>query len=326
MNKKAINQLLYNNLWFIDQKKYNILHIKNTTPHVYLKRSEALKNNEQQGLHLTHQKQNDQTILVDSLNKSKNINDIKSKSLNSPLTTNPHDTNINNNYYEKHHEKPALVTAIKPHNIINHTPQNNNYQVLEESIKNCTKCALHKNRTNAVVGHGSLSATYMFIGDHVSKADDAAMLPFTGAYREYLIKMLAVMQLNIDTDVYLTNIVKCQSQPNQYPNYDEINSCNQYLQQQIQYIQPRVIITLGQIASQTLLNTDISINNLRNTIHTYEQQFNNTITCARDIIKIPVITTYSISYLLRNAKAKQELLQDLSLALTVLDKKPYANN
>ncbi len=111
-------------------------------------------------------------------------------------------------------------------------------------VRVCTKCELCRGRTLAVPGSGSSSAEIMFIGEAPGWNEDKEGVPFVGAAGKFLNEMLAAIDLTRD-EVFITNVVKCRPPGNRDPLPDEILACRQYLDEQIEAINPRVIVTLG---------------------------------------------------------------------------------
>ena len=101
-------------------------------------------------------------------------------------------------------------------------------------------------------------------------------------------------------DVFMTNILKCRPPDNRDPHVDEIKHCKDYLQRQQQLIQPKIILAVGRIAAQTLLNTNEPLTKLRGKVH----NLNNT----------PVVVVYHPAYLLRSLSEKRKAWQDLQFA------------
>ncbi|RIK47305.1 MAG: uracil-DNA glycosylase [Chloroflexi bacterium] len=111
-------------------------------------------------------------------------------------------------------------------------------------VRVCTRCELCRGRTLAVPGHGNPHAEIMFIGEAPGWNEDREGLPFVGAAGKFLNEMLAAIDLTRD-DVYVTNVVKCRPPGNRDPLPDEIAACRSYLEEQIEAINPPVIVTLG---------------------------------------------------------------------------------
>ncbi len=136
--------------------------------------------------------------------------------------------------------------------------------VLTEQARSCVRCKLSKQgRTQVVVGMGDPVAPLMFIGEGPGAEEDRQGLPFVGRSGK-LLDQLMFEELGVTRDrVYITNVVKCRPPNNRDPEPDEISSCNPWLEQQLDLIDPKVIVTLGKFASQLLLDTKQGITKLR---------------------------------------------------------------
>ena len=119
--------------------------------------------------------------------------------------------------------------------------------VLDTKIRACELCELAHTRKHAVPGSGNIDANIMFIGEGPGKHEDENGLPFVGAAGKLLDELLQGIDLRRE-DVYITNIVKCRPPQNRDPNPEEIASCNAYLERQIDFINPSVIVTLGRFS------------------------------------------------------------------------------
>lgn len=118
---------------------------------------------------------------------------------------------------------------------------------------NCTKCELHKTRTNIVLGHGNKHATLFFIGEAPGYHEDQQGKPFVGAAGKIFSRMLDSLSLTRD-DIYLTNIVKCRPPKNRNPTEEEIDTCSLYLDKEIAYIKPKILIPMGTFAMSYILS------------------------------------------------------------------------
>lgn len=124
---------------------------------------------------------------------------------------------------------------------------NNREQALEAihtQVRACRRCPLHVGRTHAVPGDGPANATLMFIGEAPGFHEDQQGIPFVGAAGKFLNELLE--KSGIDRGmVYITNVIKCRPPGNRDPLIEEVDVCSPYLDQQIEIINPQVIITLG---------------------------------------------------------------------------------
>lgn len=123
---------------------------------------------------------------------------------------------------------------------------------IAREIRQCQRCGLSQERTNAVPGDGNPQADVLFIGEGPGKSEDRQGVPFVGAAGKFLDEMLAEIQLKRE-DVYITNIVKCRPPGNRDPKDEEIAMCWPYLKQQVALIKPKLIVTLGRHAMNRFL-------------------------------------------------------------------------
>jgi DNA polymerase len=129
-------------------------------------------------------------------------------------------------------------------------------------VRGCTRCRLHQGRTQTVFGEGSPAAELVFIGEGPGEEEDRTGRPFVGRAGELLTRMIVAMGLRRQ-DVYICNIVKCRPPGNRVPAVDEAEACRDYLLRQLQIISPQVLVTLGNPATQKLLETPVGITKLR---------------------------------------------------------------
>ncbi|MEM0437794.1 MAG: type-4 uracil-DNA glycosylase [Candidatus Micrarchaeia archaeon] len=118
-------------------------------------------------------------------------------------------------------------------------------------VKQCDKCPLHKSRTNAVPGEGNPHAKIMLVGEAPGENEDLQGRPFVGRAGQLLNEMLSENGLTRD-DVFITNIVKCRPPGNRDPEPEEKAACSPYLDQQVEALQPRVIVCLGRHSAEYL--------------------------------------------------------------------------
>jgi DNA polymerase len=175
---------------------------------------------------------------------------------------------------------------------------------LRETVSRCRKCALSKTRTKTVFGVGASRAPLILVGEAPGAEEDRQGLPFVGRAGQLLTKMLAYIGLKRE-DVYITNVLKCRPPNNRDPLPTEVGCCEPYLLEQLGVLKPRLICALGRHAAQTLLKTDMGINNLRGRFYDYHG--------------IKILPTYHPAYLLRNPADKDKVKQDLQKIKAFLD-------
>ena len=179
------------------------------------------------------------------------------------------------------------------------------WQAFREQVAACQACCLHESRTQTVFGTGNPKADWLLIGEAPGHNEDLQGEPFVGKAGQLLTEMLRAMELNRD-QVFIANILKCRPPNNRDPKPEEVAACHEFLQQQIQFIQPKMILAVGRIAAQQLLKTDEPIGKLRGKVHYLD--------------KIPVIVIYHPAYLLRSLLEKRKAWQDLQMALSTFRK------
>ena len=178
----------------------------------------------------------------------------------------------------------------------------------------CTKCAhLASSRTQTVFGVGNPDADLMFIGEAPGADEDQQGEPFVGRAGQLLTRILKAMNFARE-DVYIANILKCRpdmpagSFGNRPPTPTEMQTCRPYLVEQIDIIQPSVLVALGAVAVEGLLGTRAAMRELRGRWHTYNS--------------IPLMITYHPAYLLRNQapSEKRKVWEDMLQVLERLDR------
>lgn len=114
-------------------------------------------------------------------------------------------------------------------------------------IRQCTKCLLHRGRTHAVPGDGPADAKIMFIGEAPGFHEDQQGIPFVGAAGRFLEELLGMIERTRE-QVYIANVIKCRPPANRDPLPEEIEACQPYLDQQLDIINPRMVVTLGRFS------------------------------------------------------------------------------
>jgi DNA polymerase len=173
--------------------------------------------------------------------------------------------------------------------------------VIADRVKACTRCAeLASTRTQTVFGVGAIKPELCLIGEAPGADEDRVGEPFVGAAGQLLNKILVACGLKRE-EVYICNIIKCRPPGNRTPLPHEAAHCREYLEAQLELIEPRYICALGACAAQNLLGTTVSIGRLRGQF----QKFKN----------IPVLCTYHPAYLLRSPDKKRDVWADMQLLM-----------
>ena len=176
---------------------------------------------------------------------------------------------------------------------------------LRETVAACTRCPLHESRTQTVFGVGNMDADWLIIGEAPGAEEDRRGEPFVGRAGQLLDEMLRAAGQSRN-QVFIANILKCRPPNNRDPEADEAIACRGYLERQIALLKPKIILAVGRVAAQQLLETDIPVGKLRGKVH----QFGD----------IPMVVTYHPAYLLRSPTQKRKSWQDLCLAMDVAEK------
>lgn len=175
------------------------------------------------------------------------------------------------------------------------------WPALRECVRECTRCALHRSRTQTVFGVGDTSAEWMVVGEAPGAEEDRQGEPFVGAAGQLLNAMLAAIELPRET-VFIANILKCRPPDNRDPRPEEVEQCLPYLQRQVELLRPKIILAFGRVAAQNLLGTDTPLGKLRGSVHRF------------GVLNTPVVVTYHPAYLLRSPGEKRKAWEDLKFA------------
>jgi uracil-DNA glycosylase len=173
----------------------------------------------------------------------------------------------------------------------------------EKAAQGCRKCKLCEGRSTVVFGSGSPRAEFVVIGEGPGADEDAHGLPFVGRAGQLLTKMLEARKVELSRDeVYICNAVMCRPPGNRNPESDELAACAPYLAAKLAVLQPKVVLALGSVATQSLLGTKEPIGKLRGRVHPYGSAV--------------LVPTFHPAFLLRNPgeEYKRMAWEDLQLA------------
>ncbi len=187
---------------------------------------------------------------------------------------------------------------------------------------NCQNCALGSTRKKIVFGTGSLDFKVLAIGEGPGYEEDRQGLPFVGKAGVLLDKILASINLDRKTNVYIANIVKCHpmrdpAQPDlrgndRAPTPEEMFSCRPILDQQIEILQPPLILCLGSVAAKNLLNSSQGVSQLRGKVYDFAYPVSGK--------KVPLLVTYHPAALLRNELLKKDVWHDMKVLRDLIAK------
>jgi DNA polymerase len=175
---------------------------------------------------------------------------------------------------------------------------------LADIVKGCRRCAeLADARTQTVFGVGNPDARVMFIGEAPGADEDKQGEPFVGRAGQLLDKIIEASSLKRE-DIYICNILRCRPPGNRNPLPQEAANCREFLDGQIQIVQPEFIMCWGTVAAQNLLGEKRPVGKLRGQMFDYNGA--------------KVMCTYHPSYLLRNPSAKKQVWEDMKLFMAEL--------
>ena len=189
---------------------------------------------------------------------------------------------------------PAAVAAA---------PDGEDLAAVRAALGDCQRCKLSRGRHSIVFGQGNPRARLMFVGEGPGAEEDEQGLAFVGRAGQLLTKIIEAIGLRRE-DVFIANVIKCRPPQNRNPEPDEIESCQPFLERQIQAIRPAVIVGLGKFAAHWLLKTAEPITRLRGRLGGYGD--------------IQVMPTYHPAYLLRNPGAKKDVWEDMKVVRELL--------
>jgi DNA polymerase len=178
------------------------------------------------------------------------------------------------------------------------------WDALREAVAACTACSLCESRTQTVFGVGNPDADWMIIGEAPGAEEDRRGEPFVGRAGKLLDEMLRAVGQGRDR-AFIANILKCRPPNNRDPKPEESAACRGYLDRQIELVQPKIILAVGRIAAQLLLETDTPVGRLRGSLH--------------HLGEVPLVVTYHPAYLLRSPTQKRKSWDDLCLAKRVIE-------
>ena len=168
-------------------------------------------------------------------------------------------------------------------------------QKLALKVDACKKCLLCNDRKNAVLGEGAISPELLIVGEAPGFFEDQQKRPFVGRSGKLLDHLIETCLNMKREDLYIANVVKCRPKDNRTPTKIEINSCLVYLNKQVELLNPKLILTLGNTAFRALVDTDLGITKARNNLYSY-----------RNITLVP---TFHPSAALRGGKSVVDLME-----------------
>ncbi len=207
------------------------------------------------------------------------------------------DNQLNNHYLNamgivQWHPRTAKPQAVPA------TIEEDKWTLLQQAVASCKRCDLCNSRTKTVFGTGSQTADLMIIGEAPGANEDKQGKPFVGKAGQLLTSMLQAIGIERES-VFICNVLKCRPPFNRDPNAEEVAKCTAYLEQQIELMQPKLLLAVGRVAAHYLLGVTTPLSRLRG----QRLQYNDT----------SLLVTYHPAYLLRNPRDKVKSYKDLLL-------------
>ncbi len=192
-----------------------------------------------------------------------------------------------------------------------------NLSQLKQEYHHCQRCpSLCQSRTKVVFGSGNEQASVLFIGEAPGKEEDRQGIPFCGMSGKVLAELLASISLTRD-DVFITNTILCRPESNRNPAKDEVENCRQRLDTLIEIIRPKVIVTIGNFATERILGK-AGVTKLHGKVHAL-------VFHQREIKVIPVIHPANLLYNGRNPELLQQMKDDFKVIRSVIEEKKQKN-
>lgn len=170
------------------------------------------------------------------------------------------------------------------------------FNEFRDEVEKCQRCNLHKTRNKVVFGEGPITAPILLVGEGPGADEDRLGKPFVGKAGQLLDKILAACNFNRQTHVYIGNIVKCRPPQNRAPEPEEMRVCLPYLEKQMEFIKPEIIVPMGATALKGLLGGTPKITKERGKWQLW-----------RDYHMLPV---FHPAALLRNPNLKKDTWED----------------
>jgi DNA polymerase len=208
---------------------------------------------------------------------------------------------------EAERDLPSGAHFLTPRAAPRHPKAGETLTRIAAAVKVCARCRLSRGRCNAVPGEGNPESPLLIVGEAPGAEEDRQGRPFVGAAGELLTKMLLAIDIRRE-EVFIGNVMKCRPPENRDPAADEIAECRRYLMMQIAAIRPKVILTLGRVSTQALLETSQGILTLRGMPRPFRYH-------GGEAILLPSLHP---AYLLRNAAAKRDAWEDLKTVKRLL--------
>lgn len=187
------------------------------------------------------------------------------------------------------------------------------FEQLKKEYSQCTKCSqLVKSRRQVVFGDGNPHSQILFLGEAPGAEEDKQGIPFCGASGKVLSELLSSMGLTRE-EIFITNTILCRPENNRPPAKEEVENCRSRLDQLIELMQPKVIVTIGNFATERILS--------RTGIKSIHGKIFTKMICGKEIKVVPVIHPANYLYNGRNPKVLEEMKKDFLVIASVISEK-----
>ena len=186
------------------------------------------------------------------------------------------------------------------------------FETLKEEYKTCTRCPrLCSSRTQVVFGSGNKDAKILFIGEAPGANEDAQGIPFCGASGQVLNQLLDSVGLSRE-DIFITNTILCRPEKNRNPEKEEIENCRERLDTLLKIMQPKVIVTIGNFATERIIK--------KKGITTIHGKIFPTIIQGISLDVVPVIHPANLLYQGRNPQVFQQMKDDFAVIASLVQR------
>jgi uracil-DNA glycosylase family 4 len=195
---------------------------------------------------------------------------------------------------------PSGAHLLTPRGEVRRPKASETLDRIATAVRACARCRLSRTRQNAVPGEGNPESPLVIVGEAPGAEEDRQGRPFVGKAGDLLTKMLKAINVEREA-IFIGNVMKCRPPENRDPAADEVAQCRRYLMMQIAAIRPKVILSLGRVSTQLLLETSQGILSLRGVQRPFKYHDGEAI----------ILPSLHPAYLLRNASAKRDAWEDL---------------
>lgn len=201
------------------------------------------------------------------------------------------------------------VVAVVPDEALVNEVKTAAWDDIAKIVDRCHACSMAGERTHTVIADGAPGCPIVIVGEAPGRDEDIEGVPFVGKSGQLLTALLDAVGLKRRKDVAIVNVLKCRPQKNRNPRPDEIVACSAFLHRQLELLQPKVLLLMGNFAAHSLLGKTESVSKLRGEVYTVK-------IAGRDV---PALVSFHPSYLLRTLVDKEKGWHDVLRARKLLE-------